>query len=151
MHAVSLFDSLSGLDSLLRASQFAGSNFGPSVRLASEAQTTLRFPIDARETESAYIVYANLPGIQKDQVHIEVDGAQVKISANSVQEKVAHEDAPKSETLIRRERVTGQFERQFKLAQEVDADAVVAKLELGVLEVTLPKKVVVSAKKISVQ
>ncbi len=147
MRAVSLYDSLSSLDSFIRASQFAGSQFGPAVSLASKSQTTLRFPIDARETEAAYIVYANLPGVSKEQVHVEVDGAQVKISANSVSD----ESSIANETLIRRERVTGQFERQFKLAQEVDAEAVVAKLELGVLEVTLPKKVQTSAKKIAVQ
>jgi HSP20 family protein len=147
MRAVSLFNSLSGLDSFIRASQFAGSQVGPESSLASESQTTLRFPIDARETDAAYIVYANLPGVSKEQVHVEVDGAQVKISANSASEG----GSAATETLIRRERVTGQFERQFKLAQEVDAEAVVAKLELGVLEVTLPKRVQTSAKKISVQ
>jgi HSP20 family protein len=147
MRTVSLFDSLSGLDSFIRASQLAGSQFGPAVRLASDSQTTLRFPIDARETDTAYIVYANLPGISKEQVQIEIDGAQVKISASSVSD----ESNGTSETLIRRERVTGQFERQFKLAQEIDAEAVVAKLELGVLELTLPKKVLTTTKKISVQ
>jgi HSP20 family protein len=151
MRTVSLFNSLSGLDSFIRASQFAESPFGPAVRLASESQTTLRFPIDARETDAAYIVHANLPGVSKEQVHIEVDGAHVKISANSVIDESKTEGKTPSETLVRRERVTGQFERQFKLAQEIDAEGVIAKLELGVLEVTLPKKVQTSAKKILVQ
>ncbi len=169
MRAVSLSNSLldslagfdSGLSSIIRASQF-----GPPVRLASEPQT-LRFPIDAKETESAYVVYANLPGVSKDNIHIEIDGAQVKISAStatstlknvatntlaSSSAEAASPTAPTAdETLIRRERVTGQFERQFKLAQEIEADQVIAKLELGVLELTLPKKVAPSGKKIVVQ
>ncbi len=131
----SLFHALVGLDSAA----------------TDQAQPVLRFPIDVKETDISYVVHANLPGVTKQNIHIEVDGANVKIST-SASDTNAQDPAPKDpQTLIRRERVSGQFERQFNLAQDIDAEQVVAKLSLGVLELTLPKKVSGSSKKISVQ
>ncbi len=131
------------LDSLFRASQFPG-----ALRVATtDDSTAVGFAMDAVETDAAYLVKANLPGIAKENITIEVDGNAVKITATPTVEALASE----GEKLIRRERYAGKFERQFTLSADIDADAVNAKLEHGVLAVTLPKKAVLAAKRISIQ
>jgi HSP20 family protein len=139
MRAASLF---AELDTLIRASQFPG-----ALRVATTDDSAVGFAMDAVETDNAYLVKANLPGIAKENIAIEVDGNKVKITASPTPETLASE----GEKLIRRERYAGKFERQFTLSADIDSDAVSAKLEHGVLAVTLPKKVVLAAKRISIQ
>jgi HSP20 family protein len=139
MRAVSMF---ADLDSILRASQFS-----PALRVAKGDEGAIGFAIDAYETDQSYQIKANLPGIAKDDINIEIDGNTVKITASSATQMAA----PEGEKWLRKERYTGKFERQFTLSADIDADGVNAKLEHGVLALTLPKKSVLAAKKISIQ
>jgi HSP20 family protein len=138
MRAVSMF---ADLDSILRASQFS-----PALRVANGNEGAIGFAIDALETDHSYQIKANLPGIAKDEINIEIDGNNVKITASQALEAPAE-----GEKWLRKERYTGKFERQFTLSTDIDADAVNAKLDHGVLTLTLPKKSVLAAKKISIQ
>ena len=60
-------------------------------------------------------------------------------------------DAPEGYTTLRRERSALSFERSFRLGSKVDAEAIEAKLEHGVLSITLPKRAEQKPRQISIQ
>ena len=92
--------------------------------------------MDVSEAEGAYTVKAEIPGVNKDDIHISVEGNMVSISAEVKKEK----EEKKGENVIRSERYFGKVSRSFTLGSEVDAEKVQAKYADGVLEVTMPKK-----------
>lgn len=92
--------------------------------------------MDVSEAEGSYMVKAEIPGVNKDDIHISVEGNMVSISAEVKKEK----EEKKGENVIRSERYFGKVSRSFTLANEVDSDKVQAKYADGVLEVTMPKK-----------
>jgi len=112
-----------------------------------EGQPEVQIKMDVTEDDKAYKVHADLPGVKKEDIQVNIDGNQVSISAEVKNEKEVKE----GEKLLRSERYYGSVSRAFTLAQEVDENAAQAKYQDGVLELTLPKKVVVSAKKLVIQ
>ncbi|MGB8434417.1 MAG: Hsp20/alpha crystallin family protein [Burkholderiales bacterium] len=105
-----------------------------------------RVKLEVSEEDKAYKVHAELPGVKKDDIHIEIDGDQVAISAEVKQEK----DVKEGDRVVHSERYYGKLSRAFRLAQDVDEAAAVAKYSDGVLELTLPKKAAASRKQITV-
>jgi HSP20 family protein len=105
-----------------------------------------RVKLEVSEEDKAYKVHAELPGVKKDDIHIEIDGDQVAISAEVKQEK----DVKNGDRIVHSERYYGKLSRAFRLAQDVDESAAVAKYNDGVLELTLPKKAAASRKAISI-
>ena len=99
------------------------------------------------ESDSAYRVEAELPGVTREEIKISVDKKRVSIEAESA---VASEAADGEKALLT-ERTVRKYARVFSLAGEVDDAAAVAKFENGVLSLTLPKKAVDQPKQISVQ
>ncbi len=106
-----------------------------------------RARIDVTEQNGEYKVLAELPGVKKDDIKVEIDGDQVSISAESRAEREVKE----GERLVHSERFYGTLARAFRLGQEVDRERVVAKYENGLLELTLPKKQASAAKQITIQ
>lgn len=103
-----------------------------------------RIKLDVAEEDQKYIVKADIPGVKKDDIDIDINGSQVSISA-----EVRREQEEKSgQSVVRSERYYGKQYRSFTLAQEIDDAAATAKYEDGVLELTLPKKTKSSAKKV---
>jgi HSP20 family protein len=99
-----------------------------------------------REDADAFLIEADLPGLTQEQVHISVTQRnQVSISG----ERLAAE--PENGRWHRRERGFGRFQRVVKLPTAVDADKVEAKLENGVLLVTLPKAEEAKPRRIAVK
>ncbi|OHX18836.1 heat-shock protein Hsp20 [Chromobacterium amazonense] len=92
--------------------------------------------MDVKETEQAYLVDAELPGVGKEDIHVEIDGPLVTIKAEVKQFDEANQDQQK----LRSERYHGMVSRSFQLPQDIDRDAASAKYENGVLCLTLPKK-----------
>lgn len=108
--------------------------------------------IDVTEDSLAYRVSAVLPGVKKEDIHIEVDQKEVSILAEIKRETVATVDTTKDAAqLVHSERFYGKTSRVFSLAQDIDEAAVEAKYTDGVLSLVLPKKVPVSAKRVTVQ
>lgn len=101
-----------------------GMEIGPQIKM------------DVKEADGKYLVKAEIPGVNKDDIHVTIDGNRVSISAEVKQEKEAKE----GERMIRCERSHGMASRSFSLADEVDQSKVQAKYNNGVLELTLPKK-----------
>jgi len=94
-----------------------------------------------------YKVHAEIPGVKKEDIHVSIEGNQVSIGAEVKNEKEVKE----GEKLLRSERYYGSVSRAFSLALDVEEGAAQAKYTDGVLELTLPKKVVASAKKLVIQ
>jgi HSP20 family protein len=111
------------------------------------AETALRSPsLDVAETEGGYTVSIDLPGVAKDDVKITIDGRRVDVSAQTQREEPKKE----GERLIYRERAASRFARSFTLPEEVDQDASQAKLDSGVLSLTLAKKRATAAKHLTI-
>jgi HSP20 family protein len=101
------------------------------------AEPTLRSPsLDVAETEGGYRVFIDMPGVAKDDVKITIDGRRVSVSAQTQRETAKND----GERIIYRERSAANFSRSFTLPEEVDQDASQAKLDSGVLSLTLAKK-----------
>ncbi|MBA5687735.1 Hsp20/alpha crystallin family protein [Rugamonas apoptosis] len=102
--------------------------------------------LDVTETDQAYSVKAEMPGLKKEDIKVDVDGNRVSISAETKRES----EEKQGETVVRSERYYGQQYRSFSLEHDIDDANVVAKYQDGVLELTLPKRANGSAKKIVV-
>ncbi len=112
-----------------------------------EGQSEIQVKMDVSEDDKVYKVHAEMPGVKKDDIHVNIDGNQVSISAEVKNEKEVKE----GERLLRSERYYGSVARTFSLAQDVDENAAQAKYTDGVLELTLPKKAAASSKKLVIQ
>ena len=112
---------------------FKGFGMRPLMR---EFEREPSMKMDVSEAEGSYTVKAEIPGVNKDDIHISVEGNMVSISAEVKKEK----EEKKGENVIRSERYFGKVSRSFTLANEVDTEKVQAKYADGVLEVTIPKK-----------
>ncbi|MFQ5344807.1 MAG: Hsp20/alpha crystallin family protein [Mariprofundus sp.] len=91
--------------------------------------------VDIRETDDALLVQAELPGIDKKDIHLEVKDGVLTLSGERRYEKDV-----KEENVHRVERAYGRFSRSFSLPTNVDADKVNASMKDGVLKVRLPKR-----------
>jgi HSP20 family protein len=99
-----------------------------------------------KETPEAYCVHAELPGVPKEAINVEIEGNEVTISAESRRETQKKE----GEKWLRTERSFGKAARRFALPQELDESRAVARFENGVLLLTLPKKAVVTGRKVEI-
>ena len=103
--------------------------------------------VDVRETPEAYTVQAELPGVKKDGIHVEIEGNEVTISAETQRET----EAKDGEKWLRTERYFGKTARRFALPQEIDEGKAAARFNDGVLELSLPKKATVTGRKLDIQ
>ena len=107
----------------------------------------MQIKLDITENEKDYTVHAEIPGVKKDDIHVTIDGNQVSVSAEVRKEKEEKE----GEKVLRSERYYGKVFRSFTLGHDIDDAAAKAKYSDGVLELTLPKKAGVAAKKLAIQ
>lgn len=103
--------------------------------------------VDVKENADNYEVMAELPGIAKEDIHVNIDGQLVSISAERKQEKETKE----GERVLRTERYFGKVSRSFQLGQEVDESGASAKFADGVLNLVLPKKAPAQAKRLVIE
>jgi len=100
---------------------------------------------DVKETEDAIVVTMDLPGVEKQDVDISIYDDELRVVAEKKAEtEVSEKDYHK------RERTYKRFERMVKLPVAVKMEEAKARLENGVLEITLPKEIVTARKRISI-
>jgi HSP20 family protein len=92
------------------------------------------FKVDVKEDEKAYTVDAELPGVKKEEIGLSLNDGRLSISVQR-EEKVDEE----KENYVHRERRYGSCERSIYLS-DASPDGIEAKLEDGVLKVTVPKQ-----------
>jgi len=101
--------------------------------------------VDIVETEEAFLLSAELPGIDREAIELNVEDNTLKLSGARV-------DKTTTESVLsfRRERFYGRFQRSFKLPKTVDPELIRANYRDGVLELMLPKLVAAKPRKIDI-
>jgi HSP20 family protein len=99
-------------------------------------------PVDIEETDDAYVIEADLPGVKREDVDIELEGNELQVSGEIKQ---------REGKFRRRTRRVGRFELRVALPDGVDRGAVDAKLDRGVLTVRVPKAEKAQRRKIDVK
>jgi HSP20 family protein len=124
---------------------FKGFVVGP-VGYRADSQVR-NMKIDVAEHNGDYKVVAELPGVKKEDIKVNIEGDEVSITAETRLEK----ETKDGERLLHSERYVGKVARAFRLAQEIDESRASAKYSDGVLELTLPKKATAAAKQLMIQ
>lgn len=112
--------------------------------------------VDVFDTEQAFVIHVSLPGAKKEDIGVNWDADKSEVSITGVTYRPAEEEVIK--TLALDERKVGPFERKVRLGSranpaQVDADAITAKLEDGILVIEVPKldKDYVEIKKVDIE
>ena len=113
---------------------------------AFPTETELKMRIDVTEDEKAFSVKADIPGVKKEDIQVDIDDDVVSVRAEVKKEK----EEKKAEKTVYSERSYGMVSRSFTLPSAVDEKAAKAEYKDGVLNLTLPKKSNGSAKRIAV-
>jgi HSP20 family protein len=103
------------------------------------------FNLDVVETPEAYVVKAEVPGVAKDKIEVNVEDRDVTIAVEYREELEVNGKA------LWRERSFGKASRAIRLPESVDANAAQAKHVDGVLQLTLPKVAKANSKQITIQ
>ena len=103
--------------------------------------------VDVKESDKAYTVQAEVPGVSKEDIHVSLDGNVVTLRAEIKQQ----DSQAKDEKVLRTERYYGAVARSFQLPQEIDQTQSKAKYENGVLVLTLPKKTSGGSQRLSIE
>jgi HSP20 family protein len=102
--------------------------------------------LDLAESDRAYTVKLDLPGVAKDDVKVSIDGRRVSIEAQSRKD----EEKKDGDRIVYRERALASWARSFVVAADIDQAESAAKLENGVLTLTLTKRGTPAAARITV-
>lgn len=109
--------------------------------------TPAQVKIDVKENDKAYTVTAEVPGVDKKDIHVSIDGNVVSISAEVRQ----GDEQARDDRVLRAERYYGAISRSFSLPQDIDEAGASARCEQGLLTLTLPKKSASSKRKLTVE
>jgi HSP20 family protein len=127
-----------GIEDFLR-----GFSLAPVLRDLEQAP---RMRVDVEEIDQAYVLKADVPGADREDITVAIDGNTISIRANVEEQKTDMQG-----NMLRSERIVGEEFRTFTLPQEVDESKAEAKMENGVLILTLPKKSGGGGKKLTIQ
>ncbi len=101
--------------------------------------------VDVYENDNAIVVKAELPGVDKENISVDVEGRILTLKGERKTENEA-----KEENYYRQERTYGRFERSFTLPAEVEPDSIKAEYKDGLLKIEVPKPEEKKAKQITV-
>ena len=105
-------------------------------KLSRENTTFVSTRVDWKETPEAHVFKAELPGLKKEEVKVEIEDDRVL----QIRGERNVEKEEKNDTWHRVERSSGQFMRRFRMPENAKMDEVKASMENGVLTVTVPKE-----------
>jgi len=128
-----------GLDELFRG-------FFTPVRFEG-AKTPVTIKMDVTETEDGYMIHAEMPGVNKEDINVEIEGNQVTITGDMKREWEKKE----GDKVLRSERYFGNVYRSFTVPAELNEALCEAKFVNGVLALKLVRKLPVAGKKLPVR
>jgi HSP20 family protein len=102
--------------------------------------------VDVIEEKDRFVLRADIPGVEPDDIEINMDNGVLSLAGSRAQEKPEESDG-----LRRIERLSGRFYRRFTLPDTADAENVAAKYVNGILEVTVQKQAQVLPRRIAVE
>ena len=114
--------------------------------LAMPEEAELKMKIEVKENDKAYTVRAEIPGVRKEDIQIDVSGNQVSIRAEAKKEK----EEKQGDKVLHSERSYGMVSRSFTLPADVDAQGAKAEYKDGVLDLALPKKASAQSKRLTI-
>ena len=123
---------------------FPGLFGAPSAR--TDGDTPRSPALDVSETDKAYSVRIDVPGVKKEDVKVSIDGRRVSVEAKTG----STEEKKEGDRVVYRERSMSSYARSFTLPAEVDSVASTARLENGVLMLELPKRGAPAASQIKI-
>lgn len=118
-------------DSFFRGFGFPGFGGG----LATSPSSWLRPSLDLSASEKEYTVTVELPGVDKDDVEVELSGNSLLIKGEK-----KHEQEESKKDFYRLERSYGAFQRTLSLPEDADRDNIDAKFRRGVMTLTIPRR-----------
>lgn len=107
----------------------------PARYIGNGAYNLLR--TDVKETDDAYELSIAVPGINKENTKIELNDGYMTISVN---ENNQQEEKDEKNSFIRKEIYKGYAERSFYVGDEIKEEDIKAKMENGILNISVPKK-----------
>ena len=125
----------SGYDDFDRIFDNLFKNALTNMAVTSPSVTDLSLKLDISETEKAYYVHAELPGVEEKNVDIEVNDGVLTVSG----EKQSQSEE-EGKTFHRVERSYGSFKRAMQLPADADEDKIKARMKNGVLEIEIEKQ-----------
>jgi HSP20 family protein len=128
-----------------RFNRIFGSTFAPTRTLDENCDCVWRPAVDIYEEENGVALKAELPGIDKNDISIDVKDGVLTLSGERTVENESEE-----KNYYRRERTYGKFQRLFTLPDGISADDITADFKDGVLKVHIPKAEVEEPKKITI-
>lgn len=106
--------------------------------------------LDVAENDREYTVSADIPGVNKEDIKVDVQGNRVSIAAEVRRQSEVKGDGQDRDKVVRSERYVGRQYRSFTLEHAIDDTAASARYENGVLQLTLPKKANEGARKLQI-
>jgi HSP20 family protein len=103
--------------------------------------------VDVKETPQAYTLEAEVPGVAKEDIHVNVEGNVVTLRAEVKQQ----DRQTDGEKLLRSERYYGSVSRSFQMPTDIDNSAAKARYDNGVLQLVLPKKSASVAQRLTIE
>ena len=115
-------------------------------RMADDSDLGMWNPaVDLYEKDDHFMIKAELPGVNKDNIKIDLKDRLLTLSGERT-----HNNEVKEENYYRRERSYGKFQRAFTLPADVDSDKIKAEFKDGVLQIEVPKPEEKKAKQVTI-
>jgi len=113
---------------------------------AAEPNAARAPALDVVESDTAYTVTLDMPGVAKEDVKVSIEGKSVTVQAGTKRT----DERKEGDRIVYRERAVTRYSRRFSLPVELEQAEAGAKLEHGVLTLTLPKRGARSAAQITI-
>ena len=136
--------SLSRMDPFRMVREMFQDPFGGMGLLGTES--VFRPNLDVTETNDAFAIHVDLPGVDEEDIDVQVTGNRLTVSG-----KREAEETREGDRYVAIERAYGAFSRSFVLPDSADLEHVEAQLRNGVLEIKVPKRVEMKGRKVSIQ
>ena len=140
------WDSFRDMERMFRDFFMAPFNMMRTPGWVSERLSEFIPDVDMRESEKEIIISASLPGMEKDNINVDVTKDSITISGER-----KHEEERPNERYHVRQQSRGTFNISMSLPAEVNSDEAKATYKKGILEITMPKMEVTEAHKIPIQ